>query len=60
MTDSALHNAAARRSGPLLAHPGHAAMSELSPLPGVNRKSDFGAVRSAFDPTRTSASVMLQ
>src|SRR5258708_6732714 len=25
-------------------------MSELSPLSGANRKLDFGAVRSAFDP----------
>jgi hypothetical protein len=29
-------------------------MSALSPLSGVNRKSDFGAVRAAFDPMRTS------
>jgi hypothetical protein len=28
-------------------------MSELSPLSGVKRKLDFGAVRSAFDPVRT-------
>src|SRR5258705_12124927 len=31
------------------------AMSELSPLSGVKRKSDFGAVRAAFDPTATLA-----
>jgi hypothetical protein len=29
---------------------GHGAMSELSPLSDVMRKSDFGAVRSPFDP----------
>src|SRR6266404_723508 len=29
---------------------GHGAMSDLSPLSGVKRKLDFGAVRSAFDP----------
>ena len=29
-------------------------MSDLSPLSGVKRKSDFGAVRSAFDPRETS------
>jgi hypothetical protein len=32
---------------------GHGAMSDLSPLSGVKRKSDFGAVRSEFDPERT-------
>jgi hypothetical protein len=34
---------------------GHGAMSARSPLSGVKRKSDFGAVRSAYDPNRTSA-----
>src|SRR5204863_2884279 len=34
---------------------GHGAMSDLSPLSGVKRKLDFGAVRAAFDPTRTLA-----
>ena len=34
----------------LLAHSGHDAMSDLSPLSGVERKLDFGAVRSPFDP----------
>jgi hypothetical protein len=29
-------------------------MSDLSPLSGVKRKSDFGAVRAAFDPNRTN------
>jgi hypothetical protein len=29
-------------------------MSDLSPLSGVERKSDLGAVRSDFDPKRTS------
>jgi hypothetical protein len=28
-------------------------MSDLSPLRGAKRKLDFGAVRAAFDPTRT-------
>jgi len=28
-------------------------MSDLSPLSGVKRKLDFGAVRAAFDPTET-------
>src|SRR5258707_8064686 len=31
----------------------HGAMSELSPLSGVRRKSHFGAVRAAFDPNAT-------
>ena len=35
---------------PLMALFGHGAMSELSPLSGVKLKSDFGAVRAAFDP----------
>jgi len=30
-------------------------MSDLSPLSGVKRKLDFGAVRTGFDPTATSA-----
>ena len=30
-------------------------MSDLSPLSGVERKLDFGAVRSVFDPTATFA-----
>src|SRR6266404_3084787 len=34
--------------------PGHCALSNLSPLSGVHRKSDFGAVRAAFDPSPTS------
>ena len=42
------------RGFPLLALLGHGARSELSPLPGVKRKSDFGAVRAALDPERTS------
>ncbi len=28
-------------------------MSDLSPLSGVKRKLDFGAVRAAFDPQQT-------
>jgi hypothetical protein len=36
-----------------IARNGHAAMSDMSPLPGVKRKSDFGAVRAAFDPSET-------
>jgi hypothetical protein len=35
---------------PILAHLGHAVMSDLSPLSGEERKLDFGAARSAFDP----------
>jgi hypothetical protein len=38
---------------PVLALFGHGTMSELSPLTGAKRKSDLGAVRSAFDPERT-------
>jgi hypothetical protein len=30
-------------------------MSDLSPLSGEERKSNFGAVRSVVDPERTSA-----
>ncbi len=37
----------------LLARNGPPAMSDLSPLSGVKLKSDFGAVRTAFDPERT-------
>src|SRR6266404_3014329 len=37
-----------------LARFGHGAMSDLSPLSGAERKLDFGAVRAAFDPERTS------
>jgi hypothetical protein len=33
---------------------GHGSMSDLSPLSEAKRKSDFGAVRSVFDPQRTS------
>src|SRR5712672_3646716 len=33
---------------------GHGPMSDLSPLSGVKRKSNFGAVRSVDDPQRTS------
>src|SRR5260221_6017947 len=32
---------------------GHGAMSDLSPLSGEERKSNFGAVKSVDDPTRT-------
>jgi len=34
-------------------------MSDLSPLSGVKRKLDFGAVRSAFDPKETLAFCVL-
>jgi ABC-type uncharacterized transport system substrate-binding protein len=37
----------------LLAQSGHAAMSDLSPLSGEERKLDFGAVRSVDDPKQT-------
>src|SRR5260221_7143246 len=43
-------NSNERRQLPLLALFGHGAMSDLSPLSGVKRKLDFGAVRAAFDP----------
>jgi hypothetical protein len=43
----------------MLALFGHGAMSELSPLSGGKRKSDFGAVRSAFDPTLTKRPVSI-
>src|SRR6478736_1294989 len=33
-----------------MAHLGHAVMSDLSPLSGEERKSNFGAARSALDP----------
>ena len=36
----------------LLARNGHGPMSDLSPLSGEKRKSNFGAVRSGFDPGR--------
>jgi hypothetical protein len=39
----------------LLALLGHGVMSELSPFSEGKRKSDFGAVRAAFDPTATLA-----
>ena len=42
---------------PLLALFGHGAMSDLSPLSGVKRKLDFGAVRAAFDPNQTSGAL---
>ena len=44
---------------PFMALFGHGAMSDLSPLSGVKRKSVFGAVRSAFDPSATSAVIPL-
>ena len=34
-------------------------MSARSPLSGVKRKSDFGAVRSAYDPEPTSENIAL-
>src|SRR6478736_598553 len=39
-----------------LARTGPPAMSDLSPLSGVERKLDFGDVRAAVDPTATLAS----
>ena len=38
---------------PPLAHFGPHAMSDLSPLSGEERKSNFGAVRSVEDPFQT-------
>ena len=43
-----------RCMSPNLAPNGHGVMSELSPLSREKRKSDFGAVRAAFDPKRKS------
>ena len=43
-----------------MARNGHGPMSDLSPLLGVKRKSDFGAVRSDFDPERTSLKLVLR
>ena len=37
----------------LTAQSGNGTMSALSPLSGVKRKLDLGAVRSAYDPQRT-------
>src|SRR5258706_14809017 len=42
----------------LMALFGHRAMSDLSPFSGVKRKSDFGAVRAAFDPKGPSTDRM--
>src|SRR5258705_13768278 len=39
---------------PLMARNGHGPMSDLSPLSGEERKSNFGAVRSVDDPQRSS------
>jgi hypothetical protein len=36
---------------------GHGAMSVLSPLSGVKRKSNFGTVTSVVDPERTFAAL---
>jgi hypothetical protein len=44
-----------RCMSPEVAQNGHGVMSDLSPLSGVKRKFDFGAVRSAFDPNTTSS-----
>src|SRR5712671_5123610 len=38
---------------PLMALFGHGPMSDLSPLSGEERKSNFGAVRSVDDPSAT-------
>jgi hypothetical protein len=41
----------------MAAQNGHGPMSDLSPLSGVKRKSNFGAVRSVDDPKRTLGAV---
>jgi hypothetical protein len=41
-------------AGQVLALFGHGAFARRCPLLGVKLKSDFGAARSAFDPTETS------
>jgi hypothetical protein len=43
---------------PVMAPFGLGAMSELSPLSGVELKSDFGAVWAAVDPRRTSVAFL--
>ena len=43
-----------RAACPILARTGHGLMSDLSPLSGEERKSNFGAVRSVDDPERSS------
>jgi hypothetical protein len=45
------------RMSPELALFGHGAMSELSPLSRVKRKSGFGAVRAAFDRPKADVAV---
>jgi hypothetical protein len=37
---------------------GHGAMSDLSPLSGEERKSNFGAAKSVDDPSPTSARLL--
>jgi hypothetical protein len=46
-----------RCMSPEVALCGHAEWAWRCPLPGVERKSDFGAVRSANDPKRTFGSI---
>jgi hypothetical protein len=53
----AFRDADGKRSFLLLARFGYGATSELSLLSGVKLKSDFGSVRAAFDPERTSSPV---
>jgi hypothetical protein len=49
-----------RGSFPLLAPNGHAAAVASCLLLGVDRKSRFGAVRTAFDPERAHANVVVE
>ena len=53
--DTWLHRPMLQNVKKVLANPepsthGHGPMSDLSPLSGVKRKSNFGAVRSVDDP----------
>ena len=41
-----------------MARTGHGPMSDLSPLLGEERKSNFGVVRSVDDPTETSSLIV--
>jgi hypothetical protein len=47
-----------QRMSQVLARTGHGPMSDLSPLSGEERKSNFGAVRSVNDPSSCAAASM--
>ena len=54
MGNGALPNGPSYRAHPQLYRTGHGAVVAACPLPGALRKSHFKAVRSEFDPQRTS------